>query len=154
MKYENFLKIIQQIQEQDSVVNKLYDQKIDFLDFVDPYHRIISSLFIEIYGEGGWDWISWFCYETDYGKKEMGAWDENDQPICRNLEELHEFLEKNHKKMHISEESENIAETVLTLEQRIDLALLDKLFEPLEAISYNEEQLMDLLDSYNIPRKV
>lgn len=54
--------------------------------------------------------------------------------------------------MHNSEE--NLADTVLTLEQRIDLALLDKLFDPLEAISYDEEQLMNLLDSYDIPRKV
>jgi hypothetical protein len=50
--------------------------------------------------------------------------------------------------------AENLTETILTLEQRIDLALLDSLFEPLEAISYDEEQLMNLLDSYNIPRKV
>jgi hypothetical protein len=55
-------------------------------------------------------------------------------------------------KMHTP--AENLTETILTLEQRIDLALLDSLFEPLEAISYDEEQLMNLLDSYNIPRKV
>lgn len=40
----------------------------------------------------------------------------------------------------------------LTPEQRIQLALLNPLFDPLEAISYDEEQLMELLDSYNIPR--
>lgn len=61
-------------------------------------------------------------------------------------------------KMHTL--AENLTETILTLEQRIDLALLDSLFEPLQllrqldAIIHNDEQLMNLLDSYNIPRKV
>jgi hypothetical protein len=100
--YENFLSIILQLKAQERVVRKLYEQKIDLMDFVEPYQNIVSMLFIEIYGEKGWDWISCFCYEHDYGEKKMGAWDENDQPICRSMQELHEFLEKNYKNAHSS----------------------------------------------------
>lgn len=118
MTYENFLKVILQLQKQEQVVNNLYKNNVDLLEFVDPYHQMISTLIEEIYGKEGLDWWSWFIYESDYGTKDWsktavyekkedgtmeivkeagevrwGATDENGNPICYSFESLWEFLE-------------------------------------------------------------
>jgi hypothetical protein len=93
MTYENFLSLVLQLKKQDRVISKLYDQKVDLLDFVEPYQVIITDLIKEIYGEDGYDWFSWFCYENDYGEKGMGAWDENKELICQDISSLWKYLE-------------------------------------------------------------
>jgi hypothetical protein len=121
MTYENFLKVILQQQKSDRVISEAYKLNIDLLEFVDPYHHIISTLIKEIYGEEGYDWYSWFCYENDYGQKDwssspcyrknhkgemeliheagevrFGAHDEDGTPICYSHESLWGYLEINH----------------------------------------------------------
>jgi hypothetical protein len=122
MTYENFLRVILQQQKCDKVVGEAYKLNIDLMDFVDPYHHIISTLIKEIYGEGGYEWYSWFCYESEYGQRDwslapcyekndkgemelihdegevrFGAYDEDKNPICYSHESLWEYLEKNHR---------------------------------------------------------
>jgi len=93
MTYERFLKVTLSIKKQDEVISDLYKQKVDLIDFVDPFHVIILELIQEIYGEEGYDWWSWFCYENDFGQKGLEAFDENKNPICYSFESLWEFLE-------------------------------------------------------------
>lgn len=95
---------------------------IDITELNEALHRIIASLLREIYGEEGYEWFSWFCYESDFGKKDWsqhdcygyqdgkfikirekgetqyGATDENGNPICYSIQSTWEYLEKNHKK--------------------------------------------------------
>ena len=122
MTYENFLKIILTQQKLDRQITAAYELKIDLIDFVDDYNKIISILIQEIYDEEGYDWYSWFCYENDYGQKDWsttssykenekgeieleykagevrhGAHDEEGNPICYSFESLWEYLENNHK---------------------------------------------------------
>jgi hypothetical protein len=94
MTYETFLKLTLELQRQERIVDDLYKNKIDLLEFIDPYHGLIHLLMKEIYGEEGVDWWSWFCYENDYGEKGLEAWDENKNRICHSLESLWEFLEE------------------------------------------------------------
>jgi hypothetical protein len=96
MTYENFLKVILQQQKSDRVISEAYKLNIDLLEFVDPYHHIISTLIKEIYGEEGYDWYSWFCYENDYGTGTLTANEADGTPICYSHESLWEELEKNH----------------------------------------------------------
>jgi hypothetical protein len=113
MTYERFLKINLTLQKQERLLSKLYKQKVDLLDLVDPYQEVIGELIKEVYGEEGWDWWSWFCYEADYGQKDFskypvfeggkvvkeageprwGAHDEKGNPICYSWESLYEYLE-------------------------------------------------------------
>jgi hypothetical protein len=102
MEYGDFLKVILGLQQESRVVSDLYDKRVDLIEFVDPYHSIISTLLKSIYGEKGLDWFQWFCYENDFGQKpcigEDGepahcATDENGEPICYSFESLWEFLE-------------------------------------------------------------
>ena len=102
MEYGDFLKVILGLQQESRVVSDLYDKRVDLIEFVDPYHSIISTLIKSIYGEKGLDWFQWFCHENDYGQKSWvgldgeptnGATDENGEPICYSFESLWEFLE-------------------------------------------------------------
>lgn len=94
MTYERFLKITLVLKRQDEIINRLYKNKVDLIDFVDPYHEIVTELIKEVYGEEGYDWFSWFCYENDFGSGTLEAWDENKNPICYSHESLWEYLEK------------------------------------------------------------
>jgi hypothetical protein len=105
MKYEKFLKVILRQQVLDEQIKEAYKLKIDLIEFIDRYNEIISILIKEIYGEGGYEWYSWFCYENEYGHKDWGlkngeiqhgAIDENNNPICYSIESLWEYLETNH----------------------------------------------------------
>ena len=100
MTYERFLKITLGLQKQDRVVSNAYDLKVDLLDFVDPYHVIITELIKEVYGEEGYDWWSWFCYENNFGNGGLTANDKDGTPICYSHESLWEYLEKEYNKPH------------------------------------------------------
>ena len=93
MKYETFAHITMQLQKQEQVINNLYKNNVDLLEFVDPYHQVISTLLEEVYGKEGLDLWSWFCYENDFGLGELEAWDADKKPICYDLKSLWEFLE-------------------------------------------------------------
>ena len=122
MTYESFLKVVLSLQKESRVLDQAYKLNIDLLDFVDPYHAIISVLIKEIYGEEGYDWFSWYCCDSEFGQKDwstqasykqkedgtmeiehevgevrFGAYDADGNPICYSHESLWEYLEKNHR---------------------------------------------------------
>ena len=99
MTLEKFTELINSLQTESDIISDLYKNKVDLIEFVDPYHSIITLLITEIYGEEGIDWFSWFCYENDFGKKKMEAWDENENPICYDVESLWRFLEEIKEKL-------------------------------------------------------
>jgi hypothetical protein len=93
MTYERFLKITLQLQKESRILGKIYESGIDLTNFVDPYHTIITELIKEVYGDEGYDWWSWFCYENDYGQGGLTAQDEKGEPICYSFESLWNYLE-------------------------------------------------------------
>jgi hypothetical protein len=98
MTYEKFDKIVNAIKENSENIHELYKKKIDLIEFVDPYEKIIAELIEEIYGEEGYDWFSWFVYEIDeskVSKENPRAWDKDDNPICYDRKSLWEYLEAN-----------------------------------------------------------
>lgn len=99
MTYERFLKITTTLKMQDEVVHDLYERKVNLIEFVDPYHQVITELIKEVYGDEGYDWWSWFCYESEYGTKGMQAWDENKNSICYDYKSTWEYLEKHYSKL-------------------------------------------------------
>jgi hypothetical protein len=94
MTFDKFSDIIERLKRHSEIVNQAYSLKIDLIDFSDDLHRIIDDLVREIYGETGYDWFSWFCYENEYGSRGFEAWDENKNLICQSFESLWEYLEK------------------------------------------------------------
>lgn len=98
MTYERFLKVVLGLQKAGRDIQKANKININLYDFVDPYHAIITELIKEIYGEEGYDWFSWFCYENDFGQHGLEAWDKDKNPICYSVESLYQYLEENHNK--------------------------------------------------------
>jgi hypothetical protein len=120
MKYENFLKVVMTQRKMEEQVSKAYEIKINLIDFVEDYHLITKTLLTEIYGEQGYDWYTWFCYENEYGEKDWnksttlvrqddgtfvtleqdeivhGATDEHGNPICYSFLSLWEYLESDY----------------------------------------------------------
>jgi hypothetical protein len=124
MEYSRFLLITLTLEKKQREISSLYkNHKIDIYDVLDPYHQIVTEMIREIYGEEGEDWYSWFCYESDFGKKDWsgkkiyatdsetgklkeldkqdihGAIDENGNPICYSYESTWKFLEENHSRI-------------------------------------------------------
>ena len=122
MTYERFLKVILSLQKEDRTISTLYKNGVDLINFVEPYHNIITELIKEIYGEEGYEWFSWYCYESDFGQKDwstaplykmkedgtseliheegearFGAYDEEGNPICYSHESLWEYLNKSYE---------------------------------------------------------
>ena len=101
MKLETLTKIIGTLKNQSDVTNQLYRLNVDLVEFADPYESVITILIKEIYGEEGYDWFSWFCYDCDFGskysKKDPGAWDKDNNPICYDIESLWNCLETEYK---------------------------------------------------------
>ena len=94
MTYENFLKVVLGLKAESERLDILYQAGLDLINYCDSYHTIIQTLLVEIYVEEGYDWISWFCYENDFGQKGLEAWDENKNLICHSFESLWEYVEK------------------------------------------------------------
>jgi len=100
MKYERFEKIVLELQEQDKVLTQLNNHNIDLANFIDPYFIIINELIQEVYGDEGYDWFSWFCWENNFGEGDLNAYDDN-TPICYSVNSLWEYLEENHNKVNL-----------------------------------------------------
>lgn len=97
MTYKKFKKVILDLKKQDQIILDLSKMGLDLFNFVDPYQSCVSDLIKEIYGDIGHDWWSWFCYENNYGKGNLKAWDYDGTPICYDLKSLWEYLEKTKK---------------------------------------------------------
>jgi hypothetical protein len=98
MLFEKFEKIILTLDKESQTITELYNKNVDLIDFVGPYHAVIDLLFRELYDDDGCEWINWYCYERDFGRREdLIAYDENKNTICYDLKSLWEYIEKNSK---------------------------------------------------------
>lgn len=124
MEYERFLKITLGVKRESERMDKIYKLGVELYDLVDPYHAMINELIKEVYGDDGFEWWSWFCWESEFGQKDWsttptykekadgtiemmhdkgevhhGAQDADGNPICYSFESTWEYLEKNHKRI-------------------------------------------------------
>ena len=101
MNYEQFLLILDNYKAYCDLIGDAYDVGIDLLEgkfATNSYvEKMLELSITSHYGEMGWDWVSWFIYENDYGQKGLEAWD-GDDLICQTHLELHEYLETNYGK--------------------------------------------------------
>ena len=101
MEFQKFKKIIDIIRETDKSMNTLGDMGIVMIDSVlcKAYWELESLAFTEAYGEGGWEWIAWYLYDSPHmvekeTDNEVHAWRKDGSPIdLSNDEKLWEYLE-------------------------------------------------------------
>ena len=102
MQLNEFQNLLEKYKAFSDKISELHDIGFDFYEGKYPLMSDVEKLFdISIashYNEKGADWIDWFIYETDYGKKDLEGRDENDNPICYDVKSLYEYVEKHHKK--------------------------------------------------------
>jgi hypothetical protein len=127
MEYKKFAQMISALKDHEKKVRQAYKLGIDIIDVHEGLQVTIEMLLEEVYGKDGVDWISWFRFESDYGKKDWskipvikktkdgklekvpheeqkhskhGAHDENGNPICYSVKSTWEYLEENYNKKH------------------------------------------------------
>ena len=107
------------------MIHELYELGFDIMEGKFKLSSVIDDQFYNtlnlFYNEGGVEWINWFIYESDYGKRDFtktpifkknddgitilserfkddfGAHDENGKPICYSFKSLWKYIEKNNK---------------------------------------------------------
>lgn len=98
MKFEIFAKIVSKLESNHKRVSSIYSLGVNLVNISDDLHTVISHLFGEYYGKEGLDWIDWFLYEKDFGRREdITAKDAEGNETCRNIYELWTIVEEGRK---------------------------------------------------------
>lgn len=92
MDIKQFKKIIDNLKKVSDRERRVYGMKVDLFEFTDEYHLIISALLEALYGEAGADWIAWYCYENDFGRGSLKAYDKDNKEICNTIESLYKTV--------------------------------------------------------------
>ena len=83
--FQKLISLMEKIDKRRSAADEI---GIDMSEYDDPHMEAIFLLVKSLFGESGEESISWFCYENDYGRDKLEAWDKDGNPICRNVKEL------------------------------------------------------------------
>jgi hypothetical protein len=85
MEYKYFLKSLLSYKKLLEDFSDLYNMGFDFLEgkykLESLSTSLITSTFESHYTEEGCDSIFWFVYENEFGQKDWGSKDENDNPL-------------------------------------------------------------------------
>ena len=93
MNFDQFKILIEALQKVSDRYSKLYDLGIDTMNYEEDYQKIISLLLESVFDEDGKGWIDWYLYERiGFDGRVLEAWDENEKPICYNIESLWETV--------------------------------------------------------------
>lgn len=99
MNKETFIKILELQSEHYQKEQKLYELGLDTTELNEPLVGAICLLWSELLTEEGVENLDWFLYEKDYIsgslREDMKAWDENNNEILRNTDELYNYLIEN-----------------------------------------------------------
>jgi len=101
MKFKDFKILIKEHKSTNIMLDKLYWIGFDFLEneTYPLWHKVDNLFELAIrshYTDEGWEWVAWFIYENDYGKKGLAATD-GKIGICHDIKSLHQYI-KQHKK--------------------------------------------------------
>ena len=102
MQLKEFQTLLEKYKALSDKLSELHHLGFDFYEGKFPLMSDMEFIF-ELtlkshYTQQGADWVNWFVYETNYGERKLEAWDENKNLICQDLESLHQYIEKHHKK--------------------------------------------------------
>jgi len=102
MEYEQFEKLIKNLEKSSERSHTLYQLGINLIDYDEIYHEIFGFLLLTVFGVEGKDWIDWYLYERPSfgGKEPLQAFDVDGKEICHNIESLWETV-----KEHLNEKN-------------------------------------------------
>lgn len=96
MKLETFKVLVEKLKIQQQKERAAYQIGIDLLELTNTFHEVISILVGSYYGKEGLEIFEWWCFEKDWGSREdLTMRDKDNNELCKTIEGLHEYLEKN-----------------------------------------------------------
>jgi hypothetical protein len=109
MTFENFKSVLETMHISSVQVSQAYDIGLNVFEFTESYHKTISLLLDSLLTSDGKEWVEWFLYEKNYihdkiGRSDLKAYHEYTDPntgkkikveICKDLENLYEYLKEN-----------------------------------------------------------
>lgn len=99
MTFEQFLTVMVNHKLYVEIVSEAQDVGIDLLQgkfsTTKNVEDILEASITSHYGKEGWEWVQWFIWDSDYGKKDLKATHDG-VPICYSFESLYEYLQKYH----------------------------------------------------------
>lgn len=96
MKLDQFESVIRGLYEQLQKSQKMYNAGVDVGPYDEGYYKIIKQLLVGFYGEEGYDWITWYCYENEFGQKGLQAVDADKNLICYDVQSLYNYLNEHY----------------------------------------------------------
>lgn len=93
MNFNEFKEVIELLKKVSDRTHGIYGFGVDLMNYEEDFHKIITILMKSIFEEEGYDWISWYLYErVGFDGRTLEAWDENNNPICYDIESLWETV--------------------------------------------------------------
>ena len=98
MKKANFLRLLELMSNIDRDIVVLEGLGVDLQDCacVKGVYEIFNLVVENAYGKDGLDWVLWYVYEKQPNPA-LQAFDEDGNEIIKTKDELHAYLEANHK---------------------------------------------------------
>ena len=96
MTYEQFEKIIKNLEKCRERSHSLYQLGVDLMDYDELYQEVVGILMLSTFKEPGKDWIDWYLYEKPgmFSKEPLKAFDKDNNEICHNIESLWETVKE------------------------------------------------------------
>lgn len=98
---EDFIELISALEKQTKKDEKLYKLGIDSTELNTDLWSATETLIEATFGKEDAEWIFWYCFERNFGKREDLKATRKDEDgveheICRTVEELYDLInEKN-----------------------------------------------------------
>ena len=98
MKLEVFKVLVEKLKNQAQKEREAYQVGVDLFEFTADFHSIISILIGSYYGQDGLETFDWWCFDKEWGTREdLKMTDRDGTELCKTVEDLHKYLEKNQK---------------------------------------------------------
>lgn len=86
--------LVQSMQKFEDEVKEILKIDIFEIPSIENFYRMFDIFIESHYTEKGQDWIFWWCYENEFGNRKLEAFDNNEKAICRNFDELYEYVKQ------------------------------------------------------------
>lgn len=90
-----FIKFISDVDKIEESATALYKAGVDLTSITDNHWQLFSFLVDHLFGKHNSEIIHWFLWEKRVNPN-LTMYDENNNEICRNPEELWEYVTSNH----------------------------------------------------------
>jgi hypothetical protein len=138
--FTELLKIYEDFSEN---VSTLYDIGLDLMEGKYPITTHVDKLLklsiTSHWGDKGWDWVSWFVYENEYGDKGHKAWDTDGTSICYSVDTLYDYLQKEYKKLTYEDRVKWFVENYYESGMELEILMESLKNEDLDNLSWNGE---------------